>query len=305
MLWDSFLDKLGNTPIAEIREIETNGARIFIKLESENPSGSIKDRPAMELIRDGEKKGQLKKGSTILEPTSGNTGIALALIAKIKGYHFTAVMPENTTPERRALLELYGADIIFSPGEEGSNGAVRLAWEIKANDPSFYMPYQYGNEANPRAHYFTTAPEILRDLPDITTFVAGLGTGGTLMGCARYFQEEKPDVKIVASEPKPGEKVSGLRNISEGFIPPILDINLLDRKILISNAESVHYTRMLLEEEAIWTGVSTGANLAAALRVAEPGETILLIAPDDGWRYLSSGIYGKEIPDDVDGAVFW
>ena len=306
MLLKNFLDTVGQTPLLELKQIAPDtGARFFLKLESDNPSGSIKDRPALALIEDGEKRGLLSPGAKILEPTSGNTGIALALIAKLKGYSFTAVMPENASEERKRLIQIYGGQIIPSPADEGSNGAVRLAEKIAQANPDFYMPYQYGNEANPKAHYQGTAPEILRDLPEVTAFVAGLGTGGTLMGVARYFRDQKKEVEIVAAEPMPGERVEGLRSLEEGFIPPILDVSLLNRKILVGNEEAVHYTRLLLEKEGIWTGVSAGANLAAALRVAKAGDMVAIIAPDDGWRYLSSGEYDKELPDNISDTVFW
>src|SRR5213596_3059568 len=301
---------IGNTPLIELRRLSPKpGVRIWAKMESMNPTGSVKDRVARALIEDAEEQGLIRPGQTILEPTSGNTGISLAMICRRKGYPLKVVMPDNVTPERTQLLHMYGAEIVYSPGEQGSNGAVAMALEMAAGDASYYMPYQYGNEANPRAHYDGTAPEILEELDEIAAFVAGLGTGGTLMGNGRRLKEERPGVKIVAAEPMQGEPVQGLRSLDDGFIPPIIDISLLDRKIFVTNRDAILWTRKLLDEEGIFAGVSSGAIARVAARIAgelDEGNIVFIVA-DDGWKYLSSGIYTKPVDEieDLESTVWW
>src|SRR5213080_1224935 len=266
--YGDIVQAIGNTPLVELRRLSPKpGVRIWAKLESQNPTGSVKDRVARAMIEDAEERGAIRPGQTILEPTSGNTGISLGMICSRKGYPLKVVMPDNVTEERTALLRMYGAEIVYSPGAQGSNGAVALALEMAEKDPSYYMPYQYGNEANPRAHYEGTAVEILEELEEVTAFVAGLGTGGTLMGNGRRLKEENPETKIVAAEPLQGEQVQGLRSLADGFIPPIIDLSLLDRKIFVSNRDAVVWTKKLLEEEGLFVGVSTGAIAAIAVRV--------------------------------------
>jgi cysteine synthase B len=285
--------------------------RIYAKLESANPTGSVKDRVARSLIEDAEEKGLIAPGQTILEPTSGNTGISLAMICARKGYPLKVVMPDNVTPERTQLLHMFGAEIVYSPGDQGSNGAVAMALDMAEQDASFYMPYQYGNQANPLAHYNGTAPEILEELDgNIDAFVAGLGTGGTLMGNGRRFKEELGDrVKIVAAEPMQGEPVQGLRSLDDGFIPPIIDLSLLDRKIFVTNRDGILWTRKLLDEEGIFAGVSSGAIASIAVRIANEMDegNIVFIVCDDGWKYLSSGIYTKPVDEiaDLESTLWW
>src|ERR1700724_1169809 len=264
------VQRLGNTPLVELPRLSPKpGVHIWAKLESRNPTGSVKDRVARSMIEDAEEKGAIAAGQTILEPTSGNTGISLAMICSLKGYPLKVVMPENVTPERTQLLRMYGAEIVYSEGSKGSNGAVAKALEMAAEDPSCYMPYQYGNQANPNAHYNGTALEILEELEDVTAFVAGLGTGGTLMGNGRRLKEELGDqVKIVAAEPMQGEPVQGLRSLEGGFIPPIIDLSLLDRKIFVTNRDAILFTRKLLDEERVFAGVSSGAIARVAVRIA-------------------------------------
>jgi cysteine synthase B len=258
---------------------------------------------ARAMIEDAEEKGAIAPGQTILEPTSGNTGISLAMICSYKGYRVKVVMPDNVTPERTQLLKMYGAEIVYSDGTKGSNGAVELALEMAAADPSYYMPYQYGNESNPLAHYNGTAVEILDELDDVAAFVAGLGTGGTLMGNARRLKEALGDaVKIVAAEPMQGEPVQGLRSLDDGFIPPIIDLSLLDRKIFVTNSDAITWTRKLLDEEGIFAGVSSGAIARVAVRIAgelDEGNVVFIVA-DDGWKYLSSGLYTRPL-DEIEG----
>jgi cysteine synthase len=303
---------IGNTPLVELRRLSPKpGVRIWAKLESQNPTGSVKDRVARALIEDAEEKGAIGPDTTILEPTSGNTGISLAMIAQRKGYRLKVVMPDNVTPERTQLLEMYGAEIVYSPGDQGSNGAVALAVEMAAADSSYYMPYQYGNEANPRAHYNGTAVEILGELDgQVDAFVAGLGTGGTLMGNGRRFKEELGDrVKIVAAEPMQGEPVQGLRSLDDGFIPPIIDLSVLDRKIFVTNSDAIRWTRKLLDEEGLFAGVSSGAIASIAVRIANEMDegNIVFIVCDDGWKYLSSGIYTRPLEEieNLDSTVWW
>ena len=307
------VDAIGNTPLVELRSLNPkHGVHIYAKLESYNPTGSVKDRVARSLIENAETNGLIEPGQTILEPTSGNTGISLAMICSRKGYPLKVVMPDNVTEERTQLLRMYGADIIYSPGEQGSNGAVAMALDLAEADASVYMPYQYGNQANPDAHYHGTACEILEELDDVRAFVGGLGTGGTLMGNARRLKEENDETLVVAAEPLQGELVQGLRSLEDGYIPPIIDLELLDRKIFVSNRDAVVWTKKLLAQEGLFLGVSSGAIAAIATRVA--GEldegNVVFVAPDDGWKYLSSGVYSKSIEElEADGSLerasFW
>src|SRR3954466_11528545 len=308
--YGDIVESIGNTPLVELKRLSPKpGVRIYAKLESYNPTGSVKDRVARALIESAEESGAIRPGQTILEPTSGNTGISLAMICQRKGYRLKVVMPDNVTGERTQLLHMYGAEIVYSPGEQGSNGAVAMALEMAEGDASYYMPYQYGNEANPRAHYEGTGPEVLGELGEVPAFVAGLGTGGTLMGNGRRLKEENPDTLIVAAEPLQGELVQGLRSLDAGYIPPIIDISLLDRKIFVSNRDAVVWTKKLLEEEGMFVGVSSGAIARIAARVAgelDSGNVVFLI-PDDGWKYLSSGIYTKPLEEieNLDSTVWW
>jgi cysteine synthase B len=303
------VESIGNTPLVELPRLSPKpGVRIYAKLEGHNPTGSVKDRVAKSMIEAAEAEGAIEPGQTILEPTSGNTGIALAMICRRKGYPLQVVMPDNVTEERTQLLKMYGAEIVYSEGAKGSNGAVEVALEL-AQDPSFYMPYQYGNEANPLAHYNGTAVEILDELDEVTAFVGGLGTGGTLMGNGRRLKEANPETLIVAAEPMQGELVQGLRSLDDGFIPPIIDLSILDRKIMVSNRDAIVWTKKLLDEEGVFAGVSSGAIAAIAARIAgelEGGNVVFLI-PDDGWKYLSSGVYTKPIEEieNLDSTVWW
>ena len=302
---------IGHTPLVEIARMSPKpSVRLFAKLEMANPTGSVKDRVARALIEDLEASGRLRSDSIILEPTSGNTGIALAMIGRRKGYRVTLVMPDNVTAERRQLVELFGADVIESPGALGSNGAIALAKELVAAEPRYVMPYQYGNPANPRVHEETTGPEILADCPEIDAFVAGLGTGGTLMGVARFFLRAKPSVRVFAAEPLPGENVQGLRSLDEGFVPEILDPTLLAGKFLVSNRDAVVALRELVAREGIFAGPSCGAVLVAAARVAATMEsgTIVALLPDGGWKYLSVGAFSRDLDEmeaDLEGGVSW
>lgn len=303
------VDSIGHTPLVELGTLSPKeDVRIFAKLESANPTGSVKDRVAHSMMEAAEAEGAIAPGQTILEPTSGNTGISLAMICRRKGYPLKVVMPDNVTAERIQLLEMYGAEIVFSEGAKGSNGAVELALEM-AGDPQYYMPYQYGNEANPDAHYNGTAVEILEELDEVAAFVAGLGTGGTLMGNGRRFKEKDPETRIVAAEPLQGELVQGLRSLDDGFIPPIIDLSILDRKIMVSNRDAIIWTKRLLEEEGIFAGVSSGAVAAIAVRIAKEMDSgnIVFLIPDGGWKYLSSGVYTKPIEElgDLDATNWW
>ena len=308
---ESILDAIGHTPLVAIPRMSPNPrVRLYAKLEMYNPTGSVKDRAAKYLVEDLERRGLLTPDSIIVEPTSGNTGIALAMIARRKGYRVALVMPDNVTAERRQVAALFGAEIIDSPGAKGSNGAIAMAKEIAASDPRFVMPYQYGNPANPLAHYETTGPEILADCPEIDVFVAGLGTSGTLMGTGRYLRERKPGVRIVAAEPLPGENVQGLRSLDEGFVPEILDPDLLDAKYLVSNRDAVAALRDLVFKEGVFAGPSCGAVLVAAAREAKRMDagTIVALLPDGGWKYLSAGTFERdldEMEDDFEGGVNW
>ena len=301
---------IGHTPMVELKRLAPKeSVRVFAKLEFYNPTGSIKDRVAKSMIERAEEEGAISPGQKILEPTSGNTGISLGLVCRRKGYPLTVVMPENVTKERTELLRMYGAEIVYSEGAKGSNGAVEKALAMAEKDPSFHMPYQYGNQANPDAHYYGTAEEILEELEDVTAFVAGLGTGGTLMGNGRRLKEHNPLTQIVAAEPLQGEDVQGLRSLDDGFIPPIIDISLLDRKILVSNRDGIEWTRKLFFEEGIFAGVSSGAIASVAIRIADgldEGNVVFVVA-DDGSKYLSAGLWSKSIEEleAVDSTVWW
>ncbi len=310
MIFSNIVEAIGHTPLVELRNITPNPrVRILAKLEGQNPTGSVKDRIALEMIEAGERQGVLKPGMTILEPSSGNTGIALAVIGRLKGYSVKIVMPDNVSVERRQLLELFGAEIEFSDGRRGSNGAIDRAWEL-VRTGEFYMPYQYGNEANPNAHYRTTGPEIIDDVPEVDVFVAGLGTGGTLMGVGRRLKEHNPKIRVVAVEPEQGDLVQGLRSLEDGFIPPILDLDFLDGKIICDSANALRAERLLALREGIFGGISSGAVIYGALRVAERVEsgTIVALLADGGWKYLSTGLWAKA-PDtfaqDMAGKLWW
>jgi [CysO sulfur-carrier protein]-thiocarboxylate-dependent cysteine synthase len=296
------LSTIGNTPMVEVSQLASSPRiRLFAKLESANPTGSVKDRIALAMLDDAKASGALLPGQTILEPSSGNTGISLAVIGGLMGHPVRIVMPDNTTPEREQLLRLHGAEIIFSPGPEGSNGAIRLAQELSAADSTLFMPYQYGNEANPRAHEEGTGPEILAAVPELDLFVAGLGTGGTLTGVGRFLKRERPRVRVIAAEPLPGEQVQGLRSLEDGFVPPVLDASVLDDRYLVGNRDAVIGVRRLLREAGILAGLSSGAVLHVALRTADEmreGSIVMLLA-DGGFKYLSTGIYERDL-DDLD-----
>ena len=303
--YESVLDLIGNTPLVDVSRLSPNpNVRIIAKLENQNPFGSVKDRIAKAMVEDAEKHGRLLPGQTIVEPSSGNTGIALAAIAQIKGYPIKILMPTSVSIERRQMLDIFGAEVILTPGEEGSNGAVARAIEMAKQNPDWCFLYQYANDANARAHYEGTGPEILRDCPEITHFVAGLGTSGTLMGTGRFLKENKPSVKIIAVEPPLGESVEGLRNLDEGYVPPLFDnwhgFDILDRKRVVRPRESIEWTRRIVRECGIFAGISTGAALAGAAKIASEIEegTIVFIVCDGGWKYLSTGAY----TDDLDVA---
>jgi [CysO sulfur-carrier protein]-thiocarboxylate-dependent cysteine synthase len=304
----SLLDLVGHTPLVELQRLSPAGARIYAKLEGQNPTGSIKDRVAKAMIEQAEASGELEPGRELLEPTSGNTGISLAFIARLKGYRLTCVMPENATAERKRLLRLYGAEIVESPAAEGSNGAVRLALELAEQDPRYYMPFQYANEANPRAHYDGTGTEIAEALDRVDVLVAGLGTGGTLMGTGERLRESFPDVVVAAAEPLPGDPVMGLRSLDDGYVPPILDVTRLDRKLLVSNADSVAGVRALLEREGIFAGVSAGAVVHVARRLAREAEedaVVVCILADAGWKYLSAEFWDASDPESSMESGHW
>jgi [CysO sulfur-carrier protein]-thiocarboxylate-dependent cysteine synthase len=296
----SLLDLIGNTPLVELKRV--GDVQVYAKLEGQNPTGSIKDRVAKAMIEAAEASGELQPGRELLEPTSGNTGISLALIAKLKGYPLTCVMPENATEERKRLLRLFGAQIIFSPGDEGSNGAVRLAIDLAEREPRYFMPFQYANEANPRAHYDGTGAEIAEALDRVDVLVAGLGTGGTLMGAGERLRERFPDMVVAAAEPLPGDPVLGLRSLDEGYVPPILDVSKLDRKVLVSNEDSVKEVRRLLDEDGIFAGVSAGAVGHVARKLAAELDEGIVVAvfADGGWKYLSAEFWDA---DDVESAM--
>lgn len=312
-VYHSILDMIGNTPMLELKSFAPRpDVHIYAKLEGQNPTGSVKDRIAKYMIESAEKQGLLKPGDTILEPTSGNTGIGLAMIGRVKGYRVVCVMPEAVSEERTQLLRAFGAEVIYTPGDLGSNGSIAEAKRIVAENPGkYYFPYQYGNEANPRAHYETTGPEILRDLPEVTAFVAGLGTGGTLTGTGRYLKDKKPSVKIIASAPHPGDLVQGLRALEDGFIPEIFDESVLDGKIVVDSKSSFVAAKEMTDREGLFVGISAGAVVRAAVKAAErmPGEQhIVCLLADGGWKYLSSNLWTTEWedqPDSVEHKIWW
>ena len=309
VLAPSLVDLVGGTPLVELRRLSPKpGVRLYAKLEGQNPTGSIKDRVAKAMIEAAEDAGELEPGRELLEPTSGNTGISLALLAKLKGYSLTCVMPENATEERKRLLRLYGARIVYSPGEEGSNGAVRRALELAEAEPRYFMPFQYANEANPRAHYEGTGAEIADALDRVDVLVAGLGTGGTLMGTGARLRERFPDVVVAAAEPLPGDPVMGLRSLADGYVPPILDVEKLDRKVLVSNAESVAALRQLLDAEGVFGGVSAGAVVHVAQKLAaelDEGVVVAVLA-DGGWKYLSAPFWdAADVEESMERTVWW
>ncbi|HVB07160.1 MAG TPA: cysteine synthase family protein [Acidimicrobiales bacterium] len=306
--YDNILDLIGNTPLVDVSPLSPNPqVQILVKLEGMNPGGSVKDRVALSLVEDAEKRGVLEPGATLIESSSGNTGIGLALVCRARGYHLKVVLPTNVSIERRQLLEIFGAEVIESPGSEGSNGAVRLVRALAAEHPEWVFLYQYGNPANPRAHYEGTGPEIWRDCPEVTHFVAGLGTSGTLLGVGRYLKEQNPEVKVWAVEPPTGEMVDGLRNLDDGYVPPIFEDEggeqLLDMKTVVSPLDSIVFTRRLAEL-GIFSGISTGAAFAGAVRCAGRIErgTIVVLSPDAGWKYLSTGAWTDPLDEVVERA---
>jgi cysteine synthase B len=308
---DSLLGLIGGTPLVELQRLSPKpSVRLFAKLEGQNPTGSIKDRVAKAMIDAAEASGELEPGRALLEPTSGNTGISLALVARLKGYPLTCVLPENATEERKRLLRLYGAELVFSPGEEGSNGAVRAAIALAEREPRYFMPFQYANEANPRAHYEGTGAEIVEALDRVDVLVAGLGTGGTLMGAGERLRERFPDIVVAAAEPLPGDPVMGLRSLADGYVPPILDVSRLDRKVLVSNEESVAALHLLLEREGVFGGVSAGAVVHVARKLAaelDEGVVVCVLA-DGGWKYLSAGFWDAPADDverSMERTVWW
>jgi [CysO sulfur-carrier protein]-thiocarboxylate-dependent cysteine synthase len=306
-LTQSLLEAVGSTPLVELARLAPHeGVRLYAKLEGQNPTGSIKDRIAKTMVEAAEASGELEPGRELLEPTSGNTGISLAMVAKLKGYPLTCVLPENSTPERTKLLQLYGAEIVFSPAAEGSNGAVRLALRLAERDSRYFMLNQYGNEANPRAHYEGTGAEIAEALPRVDALVAGLGTGGTLMGAGDRLRESFPDLIVAAAEPLQGDLVYGLRSLADGYVPPILDVSRLDRKILVSNEESIAGVRELLDREGIFAGVSSGAVVHVARLLAEELEegVIVCVLADGGWKYLSADFW-TEGAQSMEDRIWW
>ncbi|HEU4760095.1 MAG TPA: cysteine synthase family protein [Dehalococcoidia bacterium] len=313
MLHESILDGIGNTPLVRLRRMSPKaGVGIYAKLEGHNPTGSLKDRIALYMIRGAEESGELTADRTILEPTSGNTGISLAMVARVKGYRLLCVLPDIVTPEREQLLRAFGAEVVYARGARSTNDAIFLAQQMAAEEPDrYYMPYQYGNENNPRAHYETTGPEILRDLPQVDAFVAGLGTGGTLTGVGRFLKERNPQVKVVAAVPHPGDLVQGLRSLEEGFIPPVLDESVLDGRIVVDSRSSFALVKELMDKEAVFAGISSGAVMRTALKVAERMErgNIVVLLADGGWKYLSTSLWSKSYedlkPEDVEGKVWW
>jgi cysteine synthase B len=313
MLFQTILDAIGDTPLVRLgRSNPKAGVNIYAKLEGQNPTGSLKDRIALYMINAAEESGELTPDKTILEPTSGNTGISLAMVARIKGYRLLCVLPDIVTPEREQLLRAFGAEVVYAEGARSTNDAIFKAQRMVAEEPDrYYMPYQYGNEANPRAHYETTGIEILRDLPQVNAFVAGLGTGGTLTGVGRRLKENNPDVKIVAAVPHPGDLVQGLRSLEEGFIPPILDESVLDGRIVVDSRSSFAAVKELMENEGIFAGISSGAVMRTAQRIASrmDGGNIVALLADGGWKYLSTSLWTKEheqlTPEVVEGKVWW
>jgi len=304
MRYEDLVDAIGDTPLVGLPRLSPRpDVRLWAKLEGQNPTGSVKDRVAKAMVVDAEKAGRLTPGATLLEPSSGNTGISLALVARLRGYRLVVVMPENTSQERRQLLALYGARVVLSPAAKGSNGSIEMAKELAAANPDWVMLYQYGNPANVLAHYETTGPEIWRDLPEVSHFVAGLGTTGTLMGVGRYLKEQNPAIQIVAAEPEYGDLVYGLRNLDEGFVPPIFDGALLDRRIKVNSGDALRRTRELAAVEGVFAGISSGATLHVALLLAErAGQAdIVLLVADGGWKYLSTGAYAADQAAAEDG----
>ena len=308
----TILDTIGNTPLVELQNMGLKkGVHVFVKLEGQNPTGSLKDRIAKFMIEKAECEGRLTHDNVILEPTSGNTGISLAFVGGLKGYHVKVIMPENVSQERSQLLWAYGAEIIYSDGSKGTNGSIEVAHEIMNSDEgNYFMPYQYGNSANPGAHYETTGQEIINDLPGVDMFVAGLGTGGTLMGTGRRLKEHNPDVKIIAVAPEPGDYIQALRSLEEGFIPPILDLSLLETRMMVSSTDAFHMTKELLQREGIFAGISSGSVVLGALKMAqriEKGNIVCLLA-DGGWKYLSTGLWTKdygELEEEATGKIWW
>jgi len=313
MPYESILDVVGNTPLVRLARFSPKpGVDIYAKLEGQNPTGSVKDRIALYMIHAAEQSGELTPDKTILESTSGNTGISLAMVARVKGYRLLCVLPDIVTPEREHLLRAFGADVMYAEGARSTNDAIFMAQDMAAKEPDrYYMPYQYGNENNPRAHYETTGPEILSDLPEVDVFVAGLGTGGTLTGAGRYLKEKNPETKVIAAVPHPGDLVQGLRDLGEGFIPPVLDESVLDGRIVVDSLSSFAMVKELMEKEAIFAGISAGAVLRVAVRAGERldrGNVVALLA-DGGWKYLSTSLwtkdYGEIKEEDVQGTVWW
>ncbi|HEY8819971.1 MAG TPA: PLP-dependent cysteine synthase family protein [Dehalococcoidia bacterium] len=312
MLYSNILDAIGNTPLVGLPQTSPNpNVKIYAKLEGQNPSGSVKDRIAKYMIERGEQDGSLTHDKTVLEPTSGNTGIALAMIGRVKGYQVMVVIPESVSEERSQLLRAYGAEVVYSEGLKGTNGSIAVAKQMVAEAPQrFFMPYQYGNDANPLAHYETTGPEIVRDLPDVDVFIAGLGTGGTLTGAGRYLKEYNPNIKVIATVPHPGDLVQGLRSLEEGFIPPVLDESVLDGRVVVDSRTAFAATKELMQKEGIFAGISCGAVIKTAQRVAsrmESGEIVVILA-DGGWKYLSTALWTmdfSDLPEDIDSKVWW
>ena len=311
MTYKGVLATIGNTPVVELEHLSPKpGVSIFAKLEGQNPTGSVKDRIALTMIEQAERDGEVSPLRTILEPTSGNTGIALAMVGRLKGYKVAVVMPENVGPERAQLLSAYGAEIIFSDGSKGTNGSIVVAQELAAKNHDYFMPYQYGNKGNPDAHYETTGPEIIEALPEVDIFVAGLGTGGTLMGVGRRLKEHNPAIKIVAVAPEPDDFISGLRSLEEGFIPPILDINLLDARMLVGSFNAFQYTKELLHKEGVFAGISSGSVVYGAMKQAERLErgNIVCLLADGGWKYLSTSLWTKDyqqLEKEAKGKIWW
>jgi cysteine synthase B len=313
MRFSSILDAVGNTPLVHLPRLSPKpGVAVYAKLEGQNPTGSLKDRIALYMIRAAEESGELKPDTTILEPTSGNTGISLAMVARAKGYRLLCVLPDNVTHEREQLLRAFGAEVAYAEGAVSTNDAIYKAQQMMAEEPGrYFMPYQYGNENNPRAHYETTGPEILRDLPEVDVFVAGLGTGGSLTGTGRYLKEKRPDVKVIAAVPHPGDLVQGLRDLGEGFIPPVLDESVLDGRIVVDSHTSFAMVKELMEKEAIFAGISSGAVMRVAIRAAERlerGNVVALLA-DGGWKYLSTALWTKDweatAEEETQGKIWW
>ncbi len=312
LAYKGILATIGNTPVVELQRLSPNPkVRIFAKLEGQNPTGSVKDRIALKMVERAEADGELSSNRTILEPTSGNTGISLAMIGRLKGYQVKVVMPENVSEERSQLLHAYGADIVFSDGEKGSNGSIEMAQEMAASNPHDYlMMYQYGNSGNPDAHYETTGPEVIEAVPEVTTFVAGLGTGGTLMGVARSLKEYNPDVRIVAVAPEPDDFISGLRRLEDGYVPPILDITMLDARLLVGSLPAFRTTKELLHQEGIFAGISSGSVVHGAMLQAERMESgnIVCLLADGGWKYLSTSLWTRDyeqLEQEVQGKIWW